>query len=146
PPPPGAPEELLALTNENARYTFTSYGGGLKLVELLNYPESVSCGRKRAGAATQRVATLNAQAQHPVLALLGSEALVGDGVFQLRKISLPPPGSTGTPQDRAGEGVLAEKQLTSGLHLVKQFTLSSNYLVNVRVRLENRSGQPLLLP
>src|SRR6266481_6326052 len=29
------PEELLEVTNANAHYTFTSYGGGLKLVELL---------------------------------------------------------------------------------------------------------------
>src|SRR5881409_1585711 len=41
PPAPDAPEELITLTNENARYTFTSHGGGLKLVELLKYPESV---------------------------------------------------------------------------------------------------------
>src|SRR5437762_4241357 len=34
-PVPGAPEELLVLTNDVARYTFTSHGGGLKLVELL---------------------------------------------------------------------------------------------------------------
>src|SRR5664280_1736701 len=34
------PEELLVVSNENARYTFTSYGGGLKLVELVAYPES----------------------------------------------------------------------------------------------------------
>ena len=26
------PEELLVLTNDNARYTFTSHGGGLKLI------------------------------------------------------------------------------------------------------------------
>src|SRR6266568_836219 len=37
---PSAPEELLAVTNKNARYTFTSYGGGLKLVELREYPEA----------------------------------------------------------------------------------------------------------
>src|SRR5690349_14050786 len=37
-----APEELLELTNSDAHYTFTTHGGGLKLVELLRYPESVS--------------------------------------------------------------------------------------------------------
>src|SRR5882762_1057892 len=42
-PKPSAPEEVLVLTNEIARYTFTSHGGGLKLVELLKYPDSVSC-------------------------------------------------------------------------------------------------------
>ncbi|MBC8095641.1 MAG: hypothetical protein H7Y43_07500, partial [Akkermansiaceae bacterium] len=29
-----APEQTMVVTNENARYTFTSHGGGLKLVEL----------------------------------------------------------------------------------------------------------------
>src|ERR1019366_5389845 len=31
-----APERLLVLTNDRARYTFASRGGGLKLVELLD--------------------------------------------------------------------------------------------------------------
>ena len=36
------PEDLLVISNENARYTFTSHGGGLKLIELVKYPETVS--------------------------------------------------------------------------------------------------------
>src|SRR5205823_2490272 len=47
PPPaaeavPSAPEELLAMSTSKARYTFTSYGGGLKLIELTQYPEAVA--------------------------------------------------------------------------------------------------------
>src|SRR5712672_2003734 len=30
-------EELLVVTNHNSRYTFTSHGGGLKLIELLEF-------------------------------------------------------------------------------------------------------------
>src|SRR5215475_5891230 len=41
------PEEFVVITNENARYTFTSHGGGLKLVELLKYPETVSTRRQK---------------------------------------------------------------------------------------------------
>src|SRR5580692_3151042 len=37
-----APEKMIVISNANARYTFTSRGGGLKLVELNNYPETVS--------------------------------------------------------------------------------------------------------
>ena len=41
-----APEQLITITvsnaNMGARYTFTSRGGGLKLVELLKYPETIS--------------------------------------------------------------------------------------------------------
>jgi YidC/Oxa1 family membrane protein insertase len=36
-----APEELVEVANDNARYTFTSHGGGLKRVELIHYPETV---------------------------------------------------------------------------------------------------------
>src|SRR5437868_2457614 len=35
------PEKLVVITNDNARYTFTSHGGGLRMVELLHYPETV---------------------------------------------------------------------------------------------------------
>src|SRR2546429_604208 len=51
-------EELMVVTNENARYTFTSHGGGLKLVELVKYPETV-LSRREAKRQTNRVATLN---------------------------------------------------------------------------------------
>src|SRR5688572_14146664 len=39
-------EQTLVLTNENARYTFTSHGGGLKSVDLVRYPETVSRRRR----------------------------------------------------------------------------------------------------
>src|SRR5437016_10604463 len=40
------PEELIEVTNSLARYTFTSHGGGLKLIELFQYPETVPRHRK----------------------------------------------------------------------------------------------------
>jgi YidC/Oxa1 family membrane protein insertase len=43
-------------------------------------------------------------------------------------------------------GVRAEKTLTNGLRLVKEFQPSTNYLVIATVHLENTSGQPLKLP
>ena len=42
-----APEELKVITNAHARYTFTSRGGGLKSVELLDYPETISARWKQ---------------------------------------------------------------------------------------------------
>ena len=59
------PEELLVITNARARYTFTSRGGGLKSVELLDYPETVS-PRWKKKVAKDGVATLNARAPVPV--------------------------------------------------------------------------------
>ena len=142
-PKSGAPEELVVVANDLARYTFTSHGGGLKLVELLKYPESVSKAIK-ASTVARRVATLNAQAQQPVLSLQGSETLVGDGIYKLGNFSGT--WTDGTNGARAVSGIRAEKLLTNGLFVVKEFELGSNYLVNVRVRFENRAAQALMLP
>ena len=126
------PEELLVITNARARYTFTSRGGGLKSVELLDYPETVSPRwKKKEKVVKDGVATLNLRAPVPVLAILGDASLVGDGNFILTHIA---------------NGVHAEKSLVNGLRLSKEFHLSSNYLVNASVRLENVSDQPFTLP
>lgn len=126
------PETLLFATNGRARYTFTSHGGGLKSVELLDYPETISARwKKKEKAATNGLATLNMRAPLPVLAILGDPKLVEDGVFNL------------TP---TADGVRAEKSLANGLRIAKEFHLSSNYLVNASVRLENTSAEPCELP
>lgn len=124
------PEQLLEVTNAEAHYTFTSRGGGLKLIELLKYPETVS-ERRGQHTPTNHVATLDTFTPAPTLALLDGEAIQGDGIFQLTRTS---------------NGVRAEKQLTNGLSIIKDFELSSNYLVLATVRLENRSERPLDLP
>src|SRR6266702_1988403 len=102
------PEELLEITNANAHYTFTSYGGGLKLVELLQYPETVSTRREHR---SNRVATLDTFTPAPTLAILGGEGVEGDGIFKLT---------------RAANGVRAEKSLTNCLNIVKDFEVSTN--------------------
>lgn len=65
------------------------------------------------------------------MALVGDEAVQGDGIFKLTSIE---------------NGVRAEKTLTNGLSIVKEFQLSTNYLVQTSVRLENHSTQALKLP
>jgi YidC/Oxa1 family membrane protein insertase len=128
--PAGIEEQLLELTNSVAHYTFTSHGGGLKDVELLEYPESVSRAAKKQQTALRRVATLNGFTPAPTLAILGTEAVQGDGVYQLT---------------RTATGVRAEKTLTNGLTIVKEFQLSTNYLLIANVRMENKSDAPLAL-
>jgi YidC/Oxa1 family membrane protein insertase len=125
------PEQKLVVTNRDARYTFTSRGGGLQLVELLAYPETVaSWVQKRSG--TNRVATLNTRAPLPALAVFfqGADAQ-SDSLFQL------------TP---TATGVRAETALSNGLVLVKEFSMDSNYLLTATVRLENHSTNALSLP
>lgn len=124
------PEETLQLRSDKAEYTFTSHGGGLKLVELLDYPETVSALRHKQPA-TNQVATLNRSAPVPSLAILGGEALQGDGIYKISKLD---------------NGVRAEKTLTNGLTIIKEFQPSTNYLITATVRLENHSSEPLTLP
>jgi YidC/Oxa1 family membrane protein insertase len=126
------PEQIMVLTNRSARYTFTSRGGGLKLVELLDYPETISARwLKQDENPSNGVATLNTHAAVPVLAVLGSPSLVGDGNFSLT---------------RTATGVRAEKDFPDGMILTKEFSLGSNYLVNASVSLKNNSDKPLALP
>jgi len=130
------PEQLIVVTNENplntnenARYTFTSYGGGLKLVELLHYPETVPSWRNK-HAKTGGLASLNTYTPSPTLAILGN-GVQGDGVFTLT---------------RTATGVRAEKTLSNGLVIVKDFSPTTNFLVTTSVWLENSSTQSLSLP
>ena len=129
-----APENLIVITNVQKDYTniytFTSRGGGLKTVELLKYPETIS-PRWKKEMATNSVATLNARAPVPVLAILGDAGFVGDGNFSLT---------------RTDDGVRAKKLLPDGLWLTKEFHLSSNYLVYASVSLTNTSAKSLALP
>jgi YidC/Oxa1 family membrane protein insertase len=126
-----APEQTLALTNGRARYTFTSHGGGLKLIELLDYPETISARWKNDVHNAGNFASLNTKANVPVLAVLGDASLVGDGNFVL------------TP---TATGVRADKTLANGLVITKQFTFSSNFLVNADIALQNTSDKTLTLP
>lgn len=123
-------EVFLTLTNENARYVFTSRGGGLDKVELVHFPETIARKRKDQPAATN-VATLNTQAHLPVMTVLGGESLIGDGVFALT---------------RTASGIRAEKTLANGLHIIKEFSPSTNYLLHASVRWENTSGNAIALP
>jgi YidC/Oxa1 family membrane protein insertase len=125
------PEETLVVENEDARYTFTSHGGGLKEAELKGYPETVACGAARKAATTNKWATLNQRSPLPALAVLGGEIVQGDGVFRLTKTA---------------NGVRAEKETSGGLYVVKEFQLTSNYLIAATVRFENRSSQPVAVP
>jgi YidC/Oxa1 family membrane protein insertase len=125
-----APEKLIVITNADARYTFTSRGGGLQSVELSKYPDTIPLRWKKE-MATNGFATLNTGAPAPVLAILGEASLVGDGNFTLTQ---------------TGDGVRAEKVLSDDFRLVKEFHISTNYLINASVSWTNGSDQPLALP
>lgn len=123
---PSVPEELQVIETAEARYTFTSYGGGLKQVELKEYQESVTCENKKKPG---NLATLNKHGSVAVLALLGG--IQGDGVYKLSKTQT---------------GMRAEKELPGGLFIIKEFQPTSNFLVAATVRIENRSQQAVNVP
>ena len=124
------PEQLERIETPEAVYTFTSRGGGLKEVELKKYLEEIGYGASRT-AQTNHWVALNARARVPVLALRGATLTEG-GTFKLTRLS---PTS-----------VQAEQSLSNGLTVLKQFAVASNYLLTARVRMENRSGQPQIVP
>lgn len=125
---PSRQEELVTIENEDARYTFTSLGGGLKRIELKKFPADVGCDEK---ARTNGNVTLNAKAKAPAMSIV-----VGGDTNTLDFFSLT----------RSGNIVRAEAPLPNGLHMIKEFRLSTNYLLNTSIRYENRSGQPIALP
>jgi YidC/Oxa1 family membrane protein insertase len=114
-----APEQLVTLETEDSVYTFTTHGGGLKKIELKNFTESV---RRKGTVSTNRV-SLN---EHGSVPILGSKSL-GDNFFTVTK----------TPTNT----VIAEKVLPTGLRVVKQFEVASNYTIRAKVWLQNTSTQ-----
>jgi len=101
----------------------------MSIAALKNYPASIRCNDK--GVAPTNRVTLNTGAILPVMAVLGGEAIQGDGVYRLSKTD---------------QGIRAEKTLTNGLRVLKQFVLESNYLLTATIRLENSGSQPLTVP
>jgi YidC/Oxa1 family membrane protein insertase len=116
------PEETEILATPEARYTFTSHGGGIKLIELQVKIESRD---------SIEIVPLNRGTPAPTLAVLGGEPVQGDGIFKLTKTD---------------HGLRAEKTLTNGLVLVREFEPTNNYLLSATVRMENRSGTNVALP
>jgi YidC/Oxa1 family membrane protein insertase len=122
-------EQTVTLENENARYLFTSIGGGLKRIELKKYQANVGCDIKT-GPTNQNV-TLNNKAPVPVLGIVQSGQTNTLDAFALTK---------------TGDVVRAEGPLPNGLYMIKEYRLSTNYLLKATIRYENRTTQSVSLP
>jgi YidC/Oxa1 family membrane protein insertase len=125
---PAQPEELLEVEHNDVLYIFTSHGGGLKRIDLLNYPQSAVAGKKDNG--TNGVVSLNAGISTPVLDLIGDSSVAGHEYSLTRTL----------------DGVRTEATLPSGLTVVKDYQFASNYVFTAQVRYENRSTEPLTIP
>ncbi len=123
-----SPEQTLVLENEKIRAVFTSHGGGLKYVELKDYPARIA---KKKDGETVELASLNKRAFLPAFTYANTPALTGDGEFVLTKTAT---------------GVRAVKDLPGGIRVVKDFAVSTNYILNAAVRIENTGAQTVALP
>lgn len=129
---PPREEQTVTIESPDARYVFSSIGGGLKLVELKHFPATVDCsGSKAQASGTNKSVTLNTKA--PVPAFTVTE---GGDPRSLAAFSLI----------KTGDVVRAEAPLSNGLFVIKEFRFSTNYLLKATLRYENRGSQPVALP
>jgi YidC/Oxa1 family membrane protein insertase len=126
---PPAEERTVALEGADASYVFTSMGGGLKYVELKQFKASVDCPAKK--SPTNPPVNLNRKAPVAAFAILDEGDAASAASFNLT---------------RTGDVVRAEAPLGNGLTLIKEYRLSTNYLLKATVRYENRSGTAINLP
>ena len=122
--------QTLVLENAQVRATFTSLGGGLRRVDLKEYPAVIARGKKEGAQASADVA-LNDPAFSPAFVHAGISGLGTDQEFQLTQ--------------REGV-VIAQKDLPDGLRVVKEYRLASNYVFQVTIRHENRGNRSVALP
>jgi len=127
---PPREERTLSIEGPDARYLFTSIGGGIKQIELNRFPANVGCSDKKKSG-TNQVITLNAHAPVPVFSTTQQGDTNSLVAFALTK---------------TGETVRAEAPLPNGLYLIKEFRLSTNYLLKATIRYENRSTNSVNLP
>lgn len=136
PTPPPAPtilsaaEETLALENDLLKVQVTSRGGGIQFVDLKKYPARIPLNREQKSQPNE-AASLNKSSFLPAFTYANAPTLTEDGQYRLRQ---------------SGATIVAEKSLTNGLRLVRQFSLASNYIVHVSERVENAAKQPVTVP
>ncbi len=126
---PPREEQTVALENADARYIFSSIGGGFKQIELKRFPAAVDCSAKK--SPTNQIVTLNTKAPVPAFSITQNGETNTLDAFTLT---------------RTGDVVRAEAPLASGLHIIKEYRLSTNYLLKASIRYENRGTQPIVLP
>lgn len=117
--PPPVEEKLITVETDLTKYTFTSIGGGIKTAALKGYPLHV-CPEE--GQDTNLVITLNAPSTVPLGTLHIDGAIDARTPFNLTKTN---------------NTVYAEKTFPNGFRIRKEFTPSTNYLIEVTLRLEN---------
>ncbi len=125
---PSVAAQTLAASNEDLIWHFTSDGGGLSSIDLRKYPAVIK--RPSAESPPAGLASLNTNAPLPILTLLGN-GIQGNNDFTLTQ---------------SGQTVRAEKTLTNGLRVIKEFDLGSNCFFKARISFQNTASQSLTVP
>jgi YidC/Oxa1 family membrane protein insertase len=128
PPPSGEAE--VTLENAEARYVFTSHGGGIEKVELKEFQDTIICRERNSNGRVGR-ATMNRFALTPMFALLGVDPAGGESGYELA---------------RSNGVVIAQRELGDGLRVIKEFRPHTNHILRVTTRLQNWSNEPRHLP
>ncbi len=120
PEEPRPPEQTVTLSNDYVRMEFTSWGGGVRSVELLKH---------KANASSNIV--LNGKDFIPALALQGLTNAGPNAAFALEQ---PAPNT-----------VVMKRRTKTGLEVTKTFTLGDAYLVSGTVEISRapRASEPL---
>ena len=109
PEAPRPPEQLVVLSNQLVRVEFTSWGGGIRSVELLKY--------KANGHGN---IMLNATNAAPALAVIGLPGAGTNAAYQIEQVS--------------GSNVVLRARLASGAEVVKDISLGPDYVLTGSVR------------
>ncbi|MCC7376630.1 MAG: membrane protein insertase YidC [Verrucomicrobiales bacterium] len=120
----------LVLESDDARYLFTSLGGGLREVELKKFPDAYQCSDRKTNREIGN-ASINRSIVTPMFTLLGLEPAGTEPVYQL---------------SRSNDVVVARRELGDGLVVVKEYRLGTNYLLHATTRLQNWSTAARMVP
>jgi YidC/Oxa1 family membrane protein insertase len=118
---PGSPEQIVTLSNEFVRMEFTTWGGGVRSVELLKH--------KVNGAGN---VVLNGTNFVPALTLMGITNAGPDAVF--------------TVEQPAPNTVVMKRQTRMGLGITKTFSLNDGYLLTGTVEFARVARGSITLP
>ena len=138
---PSAPEKTVLLQNDFVRYTFTTYGGGIKRVELKTFPKEA--GKEIAEVGMEEM-NLDRGCM-PLLAFQPADAQVDKGPLGKR-----PYNTTSAPHtivSQTGKSVTLEVSWPSpkgGSRLVRKvYTMGLGYQLDVDISVSNNSKSNL---
>lgn len=123
---------LLVLENDEAKYTFSGLGGGIRQIEMKKYPSDVQGFSREKTHTENELLVLNGGAAVPILTVLGDDTNLLNKPYRMVQ--------------KDSSTVEASQLLSSGAQLTKTITLSTNYLFHASITISNSTDQPIKVP